>query len=205
MRVLVLLAHPRTSSFTGALADAYAAGLKESNHSVERSDLYVERFDPLFHPEDYGQFAQGGPLQPPVDVQREQARLLRNDALALVFPIWWWSFPAILKGWVDRVFTEGWAYRFQPDKVDGLLQIKKVVLLGSAGSTAASYRRYGYQGAMQRAIDVGIFGYCGIKDVELHIFPAVDSAPEKRPEYLSVAQLLGRDLVLKAEGAFRVR
>lgn len=204
MRVLLLLAHPRPVSFTGALAEAYAAGLIEAGHEVERGDLYRERFDADFRIEDFGQFDPGGPAPPPADVQAEQQRISRNEALALVFPVWWWSFPAILKGWIDRVMTEGWAYRFTPERVEGLLRLKKVVLIGSGGSTATTYRRYGYHGAMQRAIDAGIFGYCGVGDVETHIFPEVDSAPMRRPGYIDRARELGRALALREGGAFHV-
>lgn len=191
MHVLVLLAHPRSPSFTGALADAYSAGLAEAGHAVTRGDLTAEGFDPRFGAGDFGQFREGGPAPPPEDVAREHRRLEANEALVLAFPVYWWSFPAILKGWIDRVFTEGWAYHFTPERVEGLLRLRKVVLLGAAGSTTRTYRRYGYHGAMQRAIGAGIFGYCGVADVELHLFPQVDSQPEMRPRYLTKSRDLG--------------
>lgn len=206
MKVLVVLVHPRQVSFTGALSQAFCAGLAAAGHEIELADLYREGFNPCFTPEDFGQFDPTGKAPVPEDVLREQARLARAEVLALVFPIYWWSFPAMLKGWIDRIFTEGWAYRFSPDNVAGLMTLRKVAMLGSAGSTASAYRRYGYQGAMQRAIDAGIFGYCGIKDVELHVFPQVDGSPERRPGYLERAREIGRGLaVSEGGGAFEVR
>jgi NAD(P)H dehydrogenase (quinone) len=192
MRTLLVIAHPRTASFTHALADSFAAGLRLSGCECERADLHAEGFDPRFTAADFGQFDATGQSPIPDDIKREQERLLRCEALVLAFPIYWWSFPAILKGWIDRVLTEGFAYRFTPEHVEGLLRTRKVLMLGSAGSTVATYRRYGYHAAMQRQIDAGIFGYCGIADVELHIFPQVDSMPDWRGPHLRTAHELGR-------------
>jgi len=111
MHALAVFAHPQRDSFTGAMLAATLAGLADAGHSAEAADLYREGFEPRFGPQDYAQF-RGETL--PADVLREQARIDRADALVLVFPVWWWSFPAVLKGWIDRVFSEGWAYRFEP-------------------------------------------------------------------------------------------
>ena len=205
MRVLVLLAHPRQPSFTGALADSHAAGLAAAGHVVTRGDLTAERFEPRFGADDFGQFNADGPLPPRKNVAREQKRLEANEVLVLAFPVYWWSFPAILKGWIDRLFTEGWAYRFTPERVEGLLQLRKVVLLGSAGSTMKTYRRYGYHGAMQRSIGAGIFGYCGVADAELHVFPQVDSLSQMRPRYLAKARQLGLRMGSMPEDILSVR
>lgn len=92
----------------------------------------------------------------------EHARLARADALVLVFPVYWWSFPALLKGWIDRVFTQGYAYE---EGTDGKLAKKlghlQVHLLGIGGADMGTYERHGYSEAMKTQIDHGIFGYCG--------------------------------------------
>jgi NAD(P)H dehydrogenase (quinone) len=192
MRILTVFAHPNRNSFSGALLDAFLAGLGEAGHEIELADLYAEGFDPCFQPADYAQFT-GGPADMPEGVRREQARVDRAQAIAFVFPVWWWSFPAILKGWIDRVWCQGWAYDFTIGRSRGLLTLSKAVLLCSAGSSGGVYRRYGYQEAMRRSIDVGILGYCGIDDVAMNIFPAVDDDPAAREEYLRMSSRIGRE------------
>lgn len=198
MRILTVFAHPNRESFSGAVLEAFLAGLAEAGHESELADLYAEGFDPLFRPADYAQFT-GGPAAMPEEVRREQARVDRAEAIAFVFPVWWWSFPAMLKGWIDRVWCQGWAYDFKIGRSRGLLTLAKAVLLCPAGSSGGVYRRYGYQEAMRRAIDVGVLGYCGIDEVAMHILPAVDDDSTAREEYLKIARGVGRDFA-KADG-----
>ena len=192
MRVLSVFAHPRRESFTGAVQEALAVGVRESGHEIEVADLYREGFRALLQPEDYAQF-RGEAM--PEEVLREQRRIERADALALVFPVWWWSFPAVLKGWIDRVFSDGWAYSFEPGMSRGKLRDRPTLVLGVAGSRESTYARYGYGEAMRLQLDVGILGYCGLRDVEMHILYDVEQGPAVRDGYLDKARMLGRRLL----------
>src|SRR5512147_694627 len=136
MHVLALFCHPRRDSFSGAVLDAFCTGLQEDGHAVEIADLYREGFDPRLRLEDYAQF-EDRPM--PDDVLAEQARVERARAMAFVFPVWWWSFPGLLKGWVDRVFSSGWAYDFTPGRSRGLLEDRPTLLICVAGSRRATY------------------------------------------------------------------
>jgi NAD(P)H dehydrogenase (quinone) len=127
----------------------------------------------------------------PADVLREQERIARADAIAFVFPVWWWSFPAMLKGWVERVWCSGWAYDFAIERSVGRLKLNRAVMICPGGTATGTYRRYGYQEAMHRNMDVGVMGYCGISDVEMHIFPGVDDDASAREAYLRVAYDIG--------------
>jgi NAD(P)H dehydrogenase (quinone) len=186
--VLVVVAHPTPGSFTHQLADRFTAGARDAGARVEVADLYAEGFDPLLREPDLAQFS-GRPM--PEDVRREQARVDRADALVLVFPVYWWSFPAMLKGWVDRVWSQGWAYDFTPARSRGLLRDRPVLLLAVAGSRAATYRRYGYDAAMRTQIDVGVLGYGGLHDVTSEFFHEVDDDAAARPGHLDRARALG--------------
>jgi NAD(P)H dehydrogenase (quinone) len=188
VNVLVMFAHPRRDSFSGAILDSLCAGLTAAGHTVEVGDLYRQGFDPRLRPEDYAQF-EGNPM--PDDVLAEQARVERADALAFVFPVWWWSLPAMLKGWIDRVFASGWAYEFTPSRSRGLLRDRPTLLLCVAGSREATYRKYGYDTAMHTQIDVGILGYCGIRDIGTEFFYEVDDDEASRPLHLEKARRLG--------------
>lgn len=193
MKVLAVFAHPSRDSFTGALLDSFAAGLQSAGHAVDVADLYREGFDGHFGDGDFAQFEDGGIM--PADVLAQQARVDAADALAFVFPVWWWSFPAILKGWVDRVFSYGYAYaNDDAGKVIGLLRHRKAVMLAPASSSRDNYRRYGYHGAMQRQLDAGIFGFCGIRDVQTFIYPSVEADAEARDQHLAHAREVGRTL-----------
>ncbi|XGU21860.1 NAD(P)H-dependent oxidoreductase [Rhodococcus sp. 3Y1] len=98
----------------------------------------------------------------PADVVAEQDRIDRADDLILVFPMYWWSMPALLKGWIDRVFVSGWAYEFTPGsefvkKLDRLT----VHLIPVAGDDAESFDRHGVYEAFRTQIERGIIEYCG--------------------------------------------
>lgn len=193
MHTLILFAHPRRDSFTGAVLDSLVQGMNESGpHTIEIADLYREDFESRFQPEDYAQF-RGETM--PEAVRREHQRFDRSDAVAFVFPVWWWSFPAVLKGWIDRVFCEGWAYSFEPGISRGRLKDRPTLLIGIAGSRESTYTKYGYGEAMRAQIDVGILGYCGLRDVETHVFYDVEQSPEDRARYLSEAREIGRDFL----------
>ena len=105
---LVIMAHPAKSSLTRAVARAIVEALQAHGRDAEMVDLAAERFDPVFGPADHAAFNRKGAL--PDDVQAEQRRIDRADHLILVYPVYWWAMPALLKGWIDRVFVAGWAF-----------------------------------------------------------------------------------------------
>lgn len=162
MHALIVIAHPDPQSLTHAVAGQVARGIEasRSGHTFEIADLSAEGFDPRFNTRDVAQFR--GQAEPPADVLAEHARLDRTDALVLVYPVYWWSFPGLLKGWIDRVFVNGWAYRDVPGaKLEKLLGRLRVHLLAVGGADMRTYEKHGYTTAMKTGIDHGIFGYCG--------------------------------------------
>lgn len=110
MHAIIVTSHPNPGSLTHAIAARIADGITNSNggHSHEFADLAAEGFDPRFTQGDVALML--GEAAPAADVAAEHARLDRADALIIVYPVYWWSMPAQLKGWIDRVFTNGWAY-----------------------------------------------------------------------------------------------
>lgn len=161
MHALIVVAHDDPRSLTHALAQQIAKGLSESDPSntFEIADLHAEEFDPRFGVADWAVHHRES--APPADVLAEQARIDRADALVLVYPVFWWSMPALLKGWVDRVFSNGWAYDFDGDKALKKLGRLRVHLVGLGGADVRTYERHGYGAAMKTQIDHGIFDYCG--------------------------------------------
>ncbi|MDR0184366.1 NAD(P)H-dependent oxidoreductase [Lysobacter arvi] len=164
MHALIVVSHPNPASFTHAIANEVARGIAAfgAANTHEFADLAAEGFDPRFSAADHALHLREA--SPAADVAREHARLDRADALVLVYPVFWWSFPGLLKGWIDRVFTNGWAYEEAAGgKLVKKLQGLDVHLVANAGATTRTYARHGYFGAMKTQIDHGIFGYCGAR------------------------------------------
>lgn len=159
MHALIVIGHHDPQSLTHALAQQIAAGLASAGHSSEIADLASEGFDPRFSFADHA--VHRGQTAPPADVLREQARIDSADTLVLVYPIYWWSLPALLKGWVERVFSHGWAFAYDNGSIVKKLRGKKVHLVAIAGADAGTFQRHGYGEAMRVQIEHGIFDYCG--------------------------------------------
>ena len=162
MHSLIVVAHPDPASLTHAVAARIGRAITgaDARNTVTVADLAAEGFDPRFNTADIGLFKQGAAV--PSDVAAEHARLDAADTLVLVYPLYWWSFPALLKGWIDRVFTQGWAYADGADgKVEKKLQRLQVHLVGIGGAGAEMIERRGYGAAMKTQIDMGLSDYCG--------------------------------------------
>lgn len=185
MKVLVVFDHPRPASLTGAVVAAFSAGLAEAGHAVEHADLAREGFDPRMTPTDEPDWADGAKRYSDA-VLAEQARIARNDAVALVFPVWWWSLPATLKGWVDRVWNNGWAYGGRN------LAGTKGMMVGLAASTPEAYAKRGYDQAISTQLDVGILKFCGLESGGVHLLYGSLEGDAERAAMLARATELGR-------------
>ena len=107
MRHLVIAAHPGAKSFNHAVVETYAAALVERKHRVECRDLYAANFNPVMSARDLAAIGRGKTAK---DIRQEQAAIRRADVVTLISPLWWSGFPAMLKGYLDRVFCAGFAY-----------------------------------------------------------------------------------------------
>src|SRR5437016_11501399 len=118
MRVLVIYAHPLGDSFAAALHQAVVAALRRGGHEVDDCDLYAEGFDPLLNAAERRAYNTVSPDL--AGVAEHVARLRAAEALVLCFPTWWYGMPAILKGYFDRVWAQGVAFRL-PEGGDAIL------------------------------------------------------------------------------------
>ena len=176
MHSLIVIAHPEAGSYTHAVAKQVIDGLKEDpQNTFEIADLTAENFDPRYVEADYRAFRDG--TVPPADALAEQARIDRADLLILIFPVYWWSMPAILKGWIDRVFTNGWAYidagGEETTRLLGRLAIQTIAI---GGATQHTYDKRGYTDALRTQIDQGIFSYVGARMVGSELLLPLDTA-----------------------------
>ncbi|GAA4742977.1 hypothetical protein GCM10023350_29610 [Nocardioides endophyticus] len=189
MHLLTVFSHPFRDSYVGAVMDRFHEPFVELGHSVDLLDLQAEGFDPRFSQTDHEHYFRGGPID--AGVAQMQRRVEAADRLALVFPVYWWSMPALMKGWVERVFTGGWAHRRAASE-PGLLPVPTLIL-GVAGSTERSYAKYGYREAMRAQLDMGVFSYCRLDDVETRLIFDVESErnTEQREAGLVLAHEIG--------------
>lgn len=193
MHALIVVAHPEPQSLSHAIAAHIAQGVSAggAGHSVESADLAMEGFDPRFNMADLAVHRRQAPF--PADVAAEQARIDRADALVLVYPVYWWSMPGLLKGWIDRVFSNGWAFDFSLDaKLEKKLRHLRVHLVGIGGADAGTYGRHGYDQAIATQIDHGIFDYCGAQVVTSELM--LDSETQDAAAKLGRAHEIGRQL-----------
>lgn len=185
MNVLIVYAHPEPKSLNGALKDFAVQRLQAAGHTVQVSDLYAmqwkavldasdstvapvgSRFDPSLD----SKYAFENGLQCP-DIAAEQAKLRWADAVILQFPLWWFSMPAILKGWVERVYAYGFAYgvgehsdtHWGDRYGEGTLAGKRAMLIVTTGGWESHYSPRGINGPIDDIlfpIQHGILYYPG--------------------------------------------
>jgi len=193
MHVLTILDHPNSSSFSAAVAQRFNAGAEAAGHTVELGDLHAEGFDPRWSMSDVR--SDAGSVVP-TDVLNEQARIARADAICLVFPLYWWGMPAMTKGWVDRVWSWGWAYDQLDDPERSLQRARTGVLLIPAGARSDEMEDEGYQAALEAAWTKGTFGYFGFAPRKIEVLNGSTGSEMRRKALLQKAYQTGFTLAL---------
>ncbi|WP_439548255.1 NAD(P)H-dependent oxidoreductase [Falsiroseomonas sp.] len=133
MRILLVHSHPRADSLNTALRDAARESLEAAGHVVEVRDLYAEGFDPVLSAEERGVYHDVPDNCAAVADHVESLRAA--DALVLVYPTWWYGMPAMIKGWFDRVWAPGVAFKIGEGAIEPLLtNIKRIAVVTTYGS-----------------------------------------------------------------------
>lgn len=187
MNHLVILAHPNPSSFCHALCQTAAEALSQSGR-VQIRDLYQLEFDPVLTLSEL----KGKTDLPELEAERELVRWA--DHLLFVFPVWWYDRPAILKGWVDRVLSYGFAYRVEKGRGVGLLTGKTATVVATFGSRAEEIEALSPAAVdwVMEAMARGTLEYCGFSDVTRRPLFALDKAAQE--ERLELLHSFGSDL-----------
>lgn len=194
MHALVVVANPNQQSFSAAVVQRVLDGLIASGHTAEVVDLAAEGFDPRMTADDVAYFQ--GLQGPSPEVRKEQERIERADALIVVHPFYWWQMPALLKGWIDRVFQANWAYGVGADGgVVGLLRDRPVQVIVHGEVTAEGADKRGYRSAFLTVVD-GIFGFCGIRSHETtFLFDVYNGNQAVRAGHLETAYGIGATIL----------
>ena len=161
MNILLVKCHPRIDSLTFMVSDSFKKGALKNNNYVEELDLYRTKFNPILLEKD--EPTTGKLSSYSKTVQFEFSRLQKNDAIVLIFPLWWWSMPALLKGWIDRVWNYGLTY--EPEKH----KIKKGLIICLAGASDKEIKKFKYDEALEITLNKGLFKFCKIPDSQVCI------------------------------------
>ena len=194
MKFLFVLAHPEPASFTSSLARHGMQALEEASHSVELSDLYAIGFDPVSDRRNFTSTGNADRSDQQFEerlasdtfgysdeLQREMDKLAACDVLIFQFPIWWLGMPAIMKGWIDRVFAIGRAYGGGRWFDRGMMRGKRAMLAVTIGGTDQAYSPDGIYGPVEdvlRPINHGILAFCGFEVVD----PFIAYAPARKSD-----------------------
>jgi NAD(P)H dehydrogenase (quinone) len=164
MKHLIVVAHPAEKSFTMALANAYARELEVLGHSQSTFDLYRMGFNPVLNAHELTPMGADQPAS--ADVVQAQEAIRGVDVLSVIYPLWWMSMPAMMKGFVDRVFARGFAYEAHEGIVRGLLSGRKAVLITLSGAPLLLLVKSGNWNAVQVLQDTHVFRSAGFELLE---------------------------------------
>lgn len=187
MRTLVILGHPNPDSYCAALARTYADSARQAGAHVDLLDLSTLHFDPHLH----GGYHAGQPLEP--DLQRAQQLISQADHLCLVTPTWWSSMPALLKGFIDRVFLPGFAFRYRPGRMlpEQLLRGRSARVIVSTDTPPLLLRTLLGDPTL-RSLSQGVLAFCGYRVRSTRLGPIRGSSETQRAAWLERTAHLAR-------------
>jgi NAD(P)H dehydrogenase (quinone) len=167
---LIIFAHPANKLSHNAVVLEY---VKQRISGMSREyaviDLYAEKFDPLLRLIDerdaVAKNSQG--------VRGYQELISRSERLIFIYPVWWYNMPSILKGFIEKVFTSGFAFDFKREdsdwvRVKPLLTGKKAVVINTYGHGKELFEQYGR--SAESVLDKSVLGFCGIKTTRVNWF-----------------------------------
>ena len=135
MKVLVVLAHPNPDSFSHAIVDKVSSALADCDHSVSVIDLYAISYSPTMTRAELAAYPTSTPAIDPIGI--EHTRLIQEcSTIVFVYPTWWSSMPAILKGWIDRTMLPGVAFSVHPETLKlqpGLINVRQLIGITTFG------------------------------------------------------------------------
>jgi NAD(P)H dehydrogenase (quinone) len=175
MRTLIILGHPDKNSFSASLADAYEKGAKEKGGDVMRINLIDLKFDPILR-KGYSRIQN---LEP--DLVEAQRLIKWANHLVFVFPVWWSAPPALLKGFIDRVFLPGYAFKYRENSSmwDKLLTGRSArLIITSDAPVIWLYLAYFHPAVnmMKKAT----LEFCGVSPVSVTSFGSIKNTDDKK-------------------------
>lgn len=202
MNVLALLCHPEPLSFNGALHRTAVDSLRAAGHDVRAHDLYAEGFDPVSDRRNFTTVKDAAYFKQQIeelhatesdgfapDVEAAIRDVEWCELMVWQFPLWWFGLPAVLKGWVDRVFAMGRTYGGGRIYGTGVFRGKRALLSLTTGGPAAAYEKGGFNGdlaSILRPIQRGMLEFTGFSVLRPHVvFAPVRLSDDERAAALA--------------------
>jgi NAD(P)H dehydrogenase (quinone) len=188
-KILIINGHPDKESLCFALAESYKKGADSASADCKLIHLIDLDFNPILN---HG-YRKISVLEP--DLVKMQAEITAADHLVFVYPNWWSTFPALLKGFIDRVFVPNFAFKYRENSVfwDKLLAGKTARLIVTM-DTPWWYYWLINKNAGHNAMRIGVLEFCGIKPVKITVFTPIKSSDEaKRKKWLAEVEELGNE------------
>ncbi|HLS75977.1 MAG TPA: NAD(P)H oxidoreductase [Nocardia sp.] len=171
---LLVLAHPRPDSLTAHITRLTARRLTAAGYRVDLLDLHAENFDPRMTAADLPEWGNREKTYS-AEVEDHMRRVLAADLVVAVFPVYWMQVPAILKGWIDRVWNYGFAYGRSKPRLAG----KRMLWLGLAGAAADDPLVETMRRALSAQLDDGIAYYCGFSESSVGLLAGAEEQQQR--------------------------
>ncbi|MBE3595395.1 MAG: NAD(P)H-dependent oxidoreductase [Candidatus Carbobacillus altaicus] len=176
MIVLIIYTHPNPKSFNAAILKEVERVLHEAGHTYAVINLYKDNFDPVLV---YNDKIRRSDLKNHPETAHYRELVRQADHLIFIYPVWWYGVPAILKGFFDRVFVSGFAYRYDGMVPKGLLKRKSAWVVYTIDSPGW-YIRLVRRSAEWIVIRDAVLKFCGIRKVKRFMFAGVKRSSLKR-------------------------
>jgi NAD(P)H dehydrogenase (quinone) len=186
--IVIILGHPLSDSLNHRFAKTYEASARSKGANVTLLNLEDMDFDPVLHASDQ-------PLEP--SLVSAQSAIAEANHLVFVFPTWWASLPAKLKGFIDRAFISGFAFKFEKGRAFPIQLLKgKTAEIISTMDAPAWYYKFFYGSPIEKQLKRGVLNFCGISKVKEHLFYQTKDADEdKREQWLAKVAHLAHQAV----------
>ncbi len=167
MKHLIISAHPNPQSFNRALVEEVIKATRQVGAETVVRDLYTLDFNPVLSWSELNATMEG---IFPAEIKFEQKLIAEAELITFIYPLWWMGFPAILKGYLDRILSYGFAYQNENGVSVGLLRNKKMQHFITMGNSIEKYQQLGFDKALKSCLVDGLFNFCGITDIQHDIF-----------------------------------
>jgi len=179
MNQLIIVAHPKKDSFSKTISEELKSRFLNESYSVKIRDLYQIEFNPLLTAKEL-KINKTGDIYP--DIIEEQRMMAWADEITFIYPLWWNAFPAVLKGYIDRVFTNGFAFRIGEKGPEGLLGGKRVRLITTAGMSDEALKKSNIYEGLRITQEHGVFEFCDMEVVMHEFIPRVTALTEEEKQ-----------------------
>lgn len=194
MKHLIVFADPNPNGFCRKIVRTLVETLQGAKKDVIVRDLYDLKFDPILSEADLLIISKENSM---ADVKEEQELIQDASVVTFVYPVWWLGAPAILKGYFDRVLSQGFAYSIGEKGLERGLEGKRAVVINVMGAKKENYEKKGFIEAMHKTTDVGILNYVGFDVIDHAYFGGVSAADEQTKQaYLEEVKRIGERMTV---------